>query len=494
MKKLNIFVTIGLTYLLIASCSNLMLEPISQISSVSFWKSEDDVRAALRGVYVRLRADAPTNFFLWGEARSEAQVNSGFGLDGVNMFVFSNTLSANNAGPTWRNLYAVIHDSNLIIKYTPDISFRSEAEKNDILAQAYITRAFVYFIMTKTWGDLPLVTEPTEGYTTDIIQRERSPITAVFELIKGDIEQALALFPNNDFPTGRNTWSKPAANALKGDVYLWTAKRLAGGSNDYITALNALEEVDNSDVELLATFANIFDYANKGNKEIIMSIYLDEAESSSAEAIFRNMYINGVNMPVNTDQATKDEVGAMGAGFIYWKIAPYIVERFSDDDQRKKGSFVEIDTYDDDGVASYYTTVPSKFRGVLIGGVRRFYNDVILYRYADVLLMKAEIKNALGEDPSEEINQIRRRAYQNNFSQYTFEYIDREANDEIILDERLFEFLLEGKYWWDLIRFGQVFNRVPSLSNQAGNENLFLFPIAESTLSLEPNVRQNPGY
>ena len=67
-------------------------------------------------------------------------------------------------------------------------------------------------------------------------------------------------------------------------------------------------------------------------------------------------------------------------------------------------------------------------------------------------------------------------------------------NDEAILQERLFELIYEGKRWWDLLRFNKAFELVPTLQTQKDKEYLRLFPIATSVLSLEPKVKQNPGY
>ena len=67
-------------------------------------------------------------------------------------------------------------------------------------------------------------------------------------------------------------------------------------------------------------------------------------------------------------------------------------------------------------------------------------------------------------------------------------------NDQAILKERLLELTVEGKRWWDLIRFNKAFDLVPSLASRPVDNNLLLFPIAESTLSLEPKVKQNLGY
>ena len=126
--------------------------------------------------------------------------------------------------------------------------------------------------------------------------------------------------------------------------------------------------------------------------------------------------------------------------------------------------------------------------------MRSFVTDVILYRYADVLLMKAEAENALGQDPSAEINMVRKRAYGINYNNHIFVNGSKGQNDSAILKERLLEFSTEGKRWWDLIRFGQVFNLVPSLKGKESDTYLLLFPIGQTIISLEPLVKENQGW
>ncbi|MDP4820383.1 MAG: RagB/SusD family nutrient uptake outer membrane protein, partial [Saprospiraceae bacterium] len=63
-----------------------------------------------------------------------------------------------------------------------------------------------------------------------------------------------------------------------------------------------------------------------------------------------------------------------------------------------------------------------------------------------------------------------------------------------ILQERLLELAFEGKRWWDLLRFGKAFEKVPSLQNRAGQNHLELWPISLGTISLNSSITQNPGY
>src|SRR5690606_18840777 len=190
--------------IMVFSCkSDLELEPISQISNASFWKTENDAVGALYGMYGRFR-DQGQNLYYWGEMRSQTAGNGVAGNYQWELEMFSNTLTSSTALPTWQGLYTVIHDANLLLRFVPQISFSSEERKNSILAQAYAMRAFCYFVMVRTWGDAVLVDEPFLSFDPVAVQRERTPKAEVLAFIKNDLEQALALFPDNNYPEGRN--------------------------------------------------------------------------------------------------------------------------------------------------------------------------------------------------------------------------------------------------------------------------------------------------
>lgn len=474
----------------LSSCSSLLdVEPTSIITVESFWKSENDAQGALIGMYIDLRDLATENLYFFGEARADVVTLGTVGDGGWSKYYYNNLHPA-DSGPSWQSCYTLINSANLIIKYVPGIQFASEDRKNEILAQAYTMRAYTYFVMVKTWGDLPLRMEPTESSDAEITQIVRSPKEEILSVIKSDLDLALQLYPDNNFKEGRFLWSRPAANALKADVYLWTGKRLNGGKSDFNIALNALIEIEKSNVSLLPEFENIFDYSNKGNDEILMAVRFDQFEGDNN--YFKEMYILGSAIPTNIDKETRDFIGAIGGGSINVVVPTnYVKELYAEDDKRKKSTFFEIFTYDDQGNQDYYTSIVVKGSGEVFGGSRQFKDDVILYRYAEILLMKAEAKNALGLEPSVEINEVRARAYGENFRNYVFSPGSQEENNEIILEERLRELAFEGKRWWDLIRFGKALDYLPSLEN---DENNLLWPISNSVLSLENKISQNPGF
>lgn len=475
-----------------ACTKTLELEPVSSISTASFWKTEDDANGALRGMYIRLRNVTATNLYLWGEARSQ-NLKQSVGNDFTNLRLYNNTLDPTVAGPDWSSVYRVVNDVNLVLKYLPNISFKTEATKNRSLAEAYAMRAYCYFVMAKTWGDVPLVLEPTEGYNPSVIYRERTSVTAIFTQIKSDISQALSLFPDNAFLAGRNRWSKPAANALKGDVFLWTGKRMNGGNGDITEALAALNEVGAADVQLLTDFERVFDYDNKGNKEILMANNFQQNESGAT--FMANMYIDA--FPPNADPAAVAIIGALGGGGgNYWTLTDETRSKFKTGDKRKVATYTELYSYEA-GTGAYtkfYGCIQRKFNGFVNAGSRLFMDDVVMYRYADVLLMKAEAQNALDQDPSDAINAVRKRAFGADFSGNEFVAGSKDANDNAILEERSLEFLYEGKYWWDILRFNKATEIIPYFKDNPTHTHKYLWPLSLSILSTEPKAVQNPGY
>ncbi len=493
MNTVKLTIYIALIGFIGAGCTKtLELEPISTISTASFWKTEDDANGALRGMYIRLRGVTAANLYLWGEARSQNMKQS-VGNDFANLRTFNNTLDPTAAGPDWSTVYRVVNDANLIIKYLPNIDFKTDESRNSALAEAYAMRAYCYFIMARTWGGVPLVIAPTEGYDPDVIYKERTPVSDIFTQIKDDIAQAAGLFATNAFIQGRNRWSKPALNALKGDVYLWTAKRMNGGNEDLTTALTALNDVDGADVALLDDFEQVFEYGNKGNREILMASNFQQFESGAT--FMSNMYIDAY--PPNSDPAAVEIIGALGGGGgNYWTLTDETRNKFKTNDSRRTATYTELYSFEEStgDYTKFYGCIQRKFNGFVDAGARLFMDDVVLYRYADVLLMKAEAQNALGQDPSDAINAVRERAFGSDFSGNEFVSGSKEDNDSAILEERLLELLYEGKYWWDILRFDKAPELIPYFQDNPTHTYKYVWPLSLSILSTEPKAVQNPGY
>lgn len=491
--KIKYYILVSLIGLLsFQSCDVLDVDPISFITDKSFWTTEDDANGALIGVYTQFRDLADRDLYLLGEARSEMLC---IGADGGSLgydIYYNNTLNQDNFNITWQKFYSIINSCNLILKKVPHIEFKNTANKNYILAQAYSMRAFCYFAMTKTWGDLIIHEDAIEGAVPEQLFKERSSQAAVFELIKKDIKSALELYPTEAMDASRAMWSKPATQVLKADVYLWTGKQMNGGKQDIQTALDALNEINNNDFQLIE-FKDIFEYTNKGNQEIVLSVRFDEIESGIN--YFSFMWMNANAVPGDVSEEVKSQIFPIGEGQGIIVGSQIIRDQFTKDDVRRDATFMEIYSKDaETGKPKYFSNIVLKGKGLTKDGYRHFCSDIIIYRYADILLLKAEAKNALDLDPTSEMNEIRKRAYKDNFDKHVFTKGTKAENDKAILKEKLLEFAFEGKRWWDLLRFDAAFELVPSLSVFRGNKANLFFPISLKTLSIEPKIIQNEGW
>lgn len=113
-------------------------------------------------------------------------------------------------------------------------------------------------------------------------------------------------------------------------------------------------------------------------------------------------------------------------------------------------------------------------------------NDIVLFRYADVLLMKSEAKVRNGENGDAELAQVRSRVGA----------VARPATLESLLDERLLEFAWEGWRRQDLVRFGRFTRAYSDRPQLAGEESGYttVFPIPGNVLKMNERLRQNKGY
>lgn len=469
-------------FIVLNSCQDdLDLKSESVITAANFWKTEDDAKAGVNGMYFNFRTQTQQNYYLLGGARS-AEITSGVQSPLTLANYYNNNLTAQNIDVDWAGLYTVIHQANLVLKYVPGIQFSPTTlnEQKRYIAQAYSMRALAYFIMARSWGGVPIVTTPTENTNQAEYIIPRNTIEEVFTFIKADIESALANFP--DATNNKTQLSLASVNALKADVNLWTAKQLGGGNTDLNTALAAINAIP-AGPALLPNFKDVFAYTNKGNNEVLFAVRysVTDVPSSLSDNWNSFMFVGPADFaPLSAATATGTfgtlGTGAGNAGIS--RVQPDITRfNFASTDTRKAATYLTLMN----GTTPVVTGLV-KYNGTVDGAIRRFVSDVIIYRWADILLMKAEIKNALGQDPTAEMNLVMQRAD----ASASFTNGSPAANNDIILNERLKELAFEGKAWWDLVRFNKT-NLVPSMAGKK-----VLFPISQNTINFNPKITQNP--
>ncbi|MBU3745309.1 MAG: RagB/SusD family nutrient uptake outer membrane protein, partial [Sediminibacterium sp.] len=230
MKYNNQWKIIGACWLMLTAmaCTKSLDEVVPQdtISKDQALKDPNAARTLYYGVYGIFRNYTST-FFQLGEMRSEIWVDGLFteSVDGGLQNLYRHNISNLNVPFTnWASFYNLIYNYNNVIKIIPQTPL-PDAEKNQILAEVYGLRAYTYYTMLRTWGAVPLNTEPIETINnTAETYKRRSPADSVMMQVKSDIETSLQLFGGANVLTSnkRVYWSRVASLVLKGDAYIWS--------------------------------------------------------------------------------------------------------------------------------------------------------------------------------------------------------------------------------------------------------------------------------
>lgn len=489
-----------------ASCKKQLEKVVPQdaISTQLALTDPNATQTLYIGAYARLRAYNSALFNL-GEMRSDIWTDGIFteSADPTSQQLYTHNISTTNVPySNWGSFYNLIYQINNVIFVLPK-SPVTEPNKSKWLAEMYGLRAYIYYTMLKTWGGVPLATEPVTTINNAAeTYKARSASDSVMLQIKSDIEKSLQLFNgNNAFPLGNRVfWNRVATLALKGDVYIWSGTNMGGGNADFTIAKTALQEIKNLEgatLKLDANYADIFDPSKKANNpEIIFAISYESGQAT--QGTFSIFTINGVQAssysfsPTGTPTVNTVYPYVNGANRVGMNQAMITRLTSAPADQRIASSFKVM--YSAASPYSVRGVFLSKWAGSTSGTSQVYNNDFPIYRYADVLLLLAEAKTKLGENPTAEIMQIRQRAYGTNAPAFTNGSITENMN--AILEEYLREFIGEGKRWWALRRAGDpyVYAAIkPTYLSQTTVAKLLL-PISISMINNDPLLKQTPGY
>jgi len=511
MKNKLIKIFSGLFVVLaISSCQKkLDLTPISSVSDASYWKTADQFDAFVSGLHARFRSHNSA-FQTLGEMRADIfGTEAGFpnypgtftgeATQGVERLWLQNLDLDNPGVSNFGGFYSNIVQLNLLIDKLSNTTVVTTANKNYYLGIAYGMRAFYYFQLTRTWGNVVIITDPVYSIDISNLAKAASTATDVMALIKSDIDKSVAAFGvDYSFKNTKSYWSKAASLMLKAEVYLWTSYK-GGGNADATTALNALTDIQTNvaGLSLQSSFANIFSTTNRGNSEIIFASrnILNEATQAFVPASFTPQTSLIVNFYDSAGARQFTSATDNWGGLLRATVKVSTFRRFNDLDSRKWASIQPC--YSKSG-ANYIMAgcFVKKFAGEQSAGSRVYTNDFPIYRYADLLLMIAEAKVILGQSPATEINLVRARAFGSSYVAgvhgYPNQAIDADAKNAI-LQERLFEFVFEGKRWYDLRRVGDsyVYANTTVLPSEAYK---LLWPIDRNSLTNNRSLEQTPGY
>ncbi len=521
MKKYFIYILVACSALSFSACDSLDMSPESSITDANYWKTPAQFQAFNNGLHSLVRSRSYEHYVL-GENRANYFLDDPFGgeaTQGLERLPYNTINKVNTGLSNFANLYPQINQINLMIDKTEATSILSPSDKSKYLGIAYGLRGYLYFHLLRSWGDVILHLHGTDGADFDLsnLKKEASPAAEVLAQIKSDIQRSEDAFGlNYSFNEGRYFWSLAATKMLKGEVYLWSGRQCGGGESDYRIAKQALMDVSDADVELLDNFESVFAYSKSTvkNKEVIFVLHNGENEyqlwgdnykgTMLPQSSYLNSYFDEDGVQFQDYNAANVTFGLIRRQFNYDMYQTF----FNDNDPRKRSTFKGVYKKNEEGGLDYFALYPCKFKGTLITGnsSATVLNDNVVYRYADCLLLLATAKAFLGEDISNEINQVRSRAYGEEYFEANkatvaypndtqgYEnnrYVGSDADPlEAILKERARELVLEGKRWYDLRLMGWDYVKKYTLAQ----EKRLLWPINESALTNNPGLVQTPGY
>lgn len=523
------------------SCESLDQSPSDYFASGNFWRDNAQVSGYMTGLNSYLRSAYGDNFTM-GKIRGGLLGNgddgtgvSVFGESMNNQTIIKQDLREDNAMfNNWNNIYSYIVRVNLAIQQIPNCSFLSDKQKALFLAQAYGMRAYYYFFLYRTWGNVPLVTDVaiTDGEVSAArLSRPRTNASEIMKLLKADIDESEKQYTaagSNGWQDQYN-WSLYATLILKANIYTWAAKVTTGdqaatGQSDLQTAKTALQTIISSGkFKLMPEFYQAFRPDFKAsNKENILAVpfnqtdkvYFPNISQALAQANFFTTGFTLDNQPLTLDKTQTYGTYTLINGLLRYQYKESFWRSFGEKDTRRDATFfaVKTDTKKEATGANFGVLVP-KFSGTYSTNEGTHYLDADgpIFRYAEVLLLMAEVENDLGGDPSPYINEIRARAFHGSeYTPYTKQ--SQYENTKAILAEDDKEFVFEGKRWFNLIRMtdanGQslVFDssvNYPFIPGAMGSEGPILntadaykvlWPLSTSTMNNDHALKQTAGY
>lgn len=460
------------------SCEDMLeVEVRSSITGQNYWKSESDFLPYLFSIYDRNRSLMGENMIRVGEERSDMWIE-GYN----NRFSFWDQNLTPGITYDWTTFYGTIGHCNLFLEQIDAFNFQNTTLKNQLKAEVLALRATTYFFLARVWGDVPIVLTSVKDENEP--KYPRAPVTEVFKQINADITSSLGLFPSPGY-TDKYRFSKPAVYALLAEVKMWSGKVLGGGNTDFQAAIDAISQVQASGVSLLSDFGKIFDTNNERNNEIILSVYCERYEWSSSIHNTAWLRFDTGGSADNVDDIPMRLLAQQG-----YAVSNKVLSLFSEFPQDKRISR----TY----VPELYNGVPrmywqNKYRGTVYSDERYPDNDIVVYRLADLLLLKAEAYVALNQVDNAliELNKIRTRA-----GVPVVTSTDKNTVAMAILDERGRELFFESKRWFDLVRAHKsglinLYSYIPTL---AGKNTPIYWPVHSNVLQKNELLDQTEGY
>ncbi|WP_417942322.1 RagB/SusD family nutrient uptake outer membrane protein [Flavobacterium sp. RS13.1] len=435
--KIKTILAIFTLFIAVTSCDDYLdLRPQDGIIREEFWKTKEDIQAAVIGMYSSLLnsppgvSDLPMSqyLFMHGELRGD-MIAPGPNASEDQRDIMNSNIMASNDLTNWAIFYRTINYCNTIIDLAPAVREKdptlTETQLNHFLSEALAIRAYLYFTLARTFKDVPLKLTATLTDKDDF-QLPVSSQKDVFAQVIKDLKLAegYAVLDYGDNASNKGRITVYAINAMLTDVYLW--------NDNFQEAFDASEKVTKSGkFNLVPTLHNTWFntvYAKGNSVESIFefqytttnlgpfyNIFFQRPQFMAAATVLEDVYGVDFNNPNNKDSRGDRTSLVAGTNEIY---------KYTGENNETRKELQSADTH------------------------------WFVYRYADVLLMQAEALAGLNRG-SEALAIIDFIRLKRKAIDMTAELVDPDNKKEVIdyiLAERSRELAFEGKRWFDMLR------------------------------------------
>ena len=499
MKKL-IYIFAFSVFCLVSCNDFLNKTPYDSIGTESELSSNDAV-CLVNAAYQPLQWPKLYNMRIWSSdvVAGESSVGAGGGTDGIETVQLANfTADPSNAAATdiWRANPGILR-ANLALSVLPDTEMDSDL-KSRLMGECYFLRAHYYFILVRFFGDVPLRTKPL--FASDSLNVARTPKEKVYEQIISDTEEAINRLPYKKeySSTDLGRACKEAAECMLAKVYLTLCTNY-----DRVVTLCQDIEAQGYDLSKMAYADNWYNpetgTLNQNGPESLFEIQYTGDPSACTNWLSDN---DNQSQWLNCFMAPRNSNLVGGGGYGWQHVTQEFVDSYEEGDLRKDVTIFYEGCPDFDGKEydpEWSTTgynvrkwcIPVRFADK----VDNCPANTVVYRFADVLLMKAEALNELGrtDEACTPLNIVRARAGLAPIPTGT----SKSRMKEIIIHERRMELAFEGHRWFDMIRIDNgeyAVKFLHSIGKKNATVGRLLYPVPQVEIDSNPLFTQNEAY
>lgn len=495
MKKITYIGFVLLSSLLI-SCSDFLDKASYEDPNTETAKDESIAIAMTNAAYQPMQRPKLYNMRIWtlDIVAGNSIVGAGGGDDGIETIQLANFVAGPDnftAVDLWRGPNPGILYCNTVLQNVETMNI-SQAIKDRCIGEAKFLRASYYFTLVQLFGDVPMSLTATKP--SDDLFLARTDKNKIYdEVIIPDLKEAISLLPRREEYSSKDLGraSKGAAAGMLAKVYLTLGKY-----NESISMCNMVEELGYT---LNSDYSDCFGGEDK--------------HKNTAESLFEIQYygLTSAGFWDDENQACwlstymgPRNSGWVGGGYGWNQPTQEFVDQYEDGDLRKDKTILYEGGPLFDG-KQYKSTMSStgyNVRKFLVPlSISPDYNtnsaSIIVLRYADVLLMKAEALNELGQtsDAEEPLYQVRKRAGLTDIS--VISGLSQTEMRDKIRHERRIELAFEGHRWFDMVRWDNgnyALDFLHSIGKVNAQKKHLLLPIPQKEIDANHNLKQNPGY